>query len=131
MLVVDEGQDLLNSDFLSALNHVVEGGLKSGEWAVFLDPGIQARLFDRFSLEAYQYLKSLNVPEYKLDINCRNTLQIATQTEVVSGFPVGVAQTEGAEVEYIFCPKNGEEEPLLVIDLLKHLIERRRSVRAI
>ncbi len=126
VLVVDEGQDLLNVDFLSALDQVLEGGLKGGEWAVFLDPGIQARLFNRFSLEAYQSLKSLNVPEYKLDINCRNTLQIATQTEVISGFSAGVAQTEGAEVEYIFCPKDGKEESLLVVELLKDLIENEK-----
>lgn len=125
VLVVDEGQDILNKEFLSALDQIISGGFDNGEWTVFLDPGIQSRLFNRFSLEAYSHLRSLGVPEYKLDINCRNTVQIATQTLIVSGFPTGIAGMDGPEVEYVFYPKN-KDESLLVVGLLRHLVEKEK-----
>ena len=38
VLVVDEGQDLLNFEFFDALNRSVKGGLEKGRWRWFMDP---------------------------------------------------------------------------------------------
>lgn len=121
-LVIDEGQDLLNENYLLVIDGILSGGLTSGEWAVFLDPGAQSKLFNRFSMEAYNYLRTLGVPEYKLDLNCRNTTQIAIQTALVSGFPTGRTRVEGPRVEYKFC-KNDEDTARGLAELLKRLVE--------
>lgn len=121
-LVIDEGQDLLNESYLLAVEYVLEGGLKNGCWTVFLDPGGQARLFNRYSLEAFNYLKSLGAPVYKLDLNVRNTLQIATQASIVSGFPAGKTRVEGPKVEYKLC-SDKVDMALKTVELIKKLVE--------
>lgn len=120
-LIIDEGQDLLNNNYLLALDCVLQGGLKNGCWTVFLDPGGQAKLFNRYSLEAYNYLKSLGAPVYKLDMNVRNTLQIATQASIVSGFPAGKTRVEGPKVEYKLC-NNQEDMALKTVELIEKLV---------
>lgn len=120
-LVIDEGQDLLNENYLLALDSVLKGGFKQGCWAVFLDPGGQAKLFNRFSLEAYEFLKSLGAPEYKLDLNVRNTVQIAMQASIVSGFPAGKTRVEGPKVEYKMCASE-TDMALRVVELINNLL---------
>lgn len=121
LVIIDEGQDLLNDNYILAIDSVLEGGMQNGEWVIFLDPGAQARLFNKFSKETYDYLKSLGASEYKLDMNCRNTLQIATQAAIISGFPTGIAKVSGPKVEYITY-KDDAEQALQVVNLVKHLI---------
>ena len=125
LLVIDEGQDLLNEDYLLALDTVLQGGFKGGSWMIFLDPGAQARLFNKFSLETYHDLKSLGASEYKLDMNCRNTAQIATQAAIVSGFPTGIAKIEGPEVIYQTYAEEAEQARQ-VIELIGQLMSEER-----
>ena len=120
LIVIDEGQDLLNDNYLLAIESILEGGMQKGEWVVFLDPGAQARLFNKFSKETYSYLKSLGASEYKLDMNCRNTLQIAAQASVVSGFPVGKPKISGPKVEFISY-KEDAEQAVGILSLIKRL----------
>lgn len=122
-LIIDEGQDLLCENYLLALDCLLEGGLKNGNWTVFLDPGGQAKLFNRFSLEAYKELKRLGAPEYKLDLNVRNTLQIATQATIVSGFPAGKTRIEGPRVEFKLCD-NETDMALKTVELIADLISK-------
>lgn len=121
-LIIDEGQDLLNENYLLALECVLKGGFKEGSWTVFLDPGGQAGLFNRYSLEAFNYLKSLGAPVYKLDLNVRNTFQIATQASIVSGFPAGKTWIEGPKVEYKLCSSK-VDMALKTIELSNKLVE--------
>lgn len=121
-LVIDEGQDLLNENYLLALECVLKGGLRDGNWAVFLDPGGQAKLFNRYSLEAFDYLKSLGAPLYKLDLNVRNTLQIATQASIISGFPAGKTRIEGPRVEYKLC-SGKVDMAIKTVELVERLVE--------
>lgn len=123
ILILDEGQDLLSENYLLALDCILKGGMKEGKWTVFLDPGAQARLFNRFSKESYEYLRSLGAPEYRLDLNCRNTVQIATQASVVSGFPTGNARVQGPKVEYITY-KSETDQALEIVDLVNCLVEK-------
>ncbi|OGC59947.1 hypothetical protein A3A70_02890 [candidate division WWE3 bacterium RIFCSPLOWO2_01_FULL_42_11] len=120
-VIIDEGQDLLNESYLLAIECVLKGGLKNGYWTVFLDPGGQAKLFNRYSLEAYQDLKSLGAPVYKLDLNVRNTLQIATQASIVSGFPAGNTRVEGPKVEYKLC-NDPVDMALKTVELINKLV---------
>jgi superfamily I DNA/RNA helicase len=122
LLVVDEGQDLLNDPYLLALDQVLKGGMQNGNWVVFLDPGAQARLFNKFSQETYKYLKGLGAPEYRLDMNCRNTVQIATQASIVSGFPTGKAKVTGPKVEYVTY-KDDSEQASKIVELVQRLVE--------
>jgi len=122
-LIIDEGQDLLCENYLLALDCLLKGGLKDGSWTVFLDPGGQAKLFNRFSLDAYEELKKLGATEYKLDLNVRNTLQIATQATIVSGFPAGKTRIEGPKVEFKLCD-NETDMALKTVELIDNLVSK-------
>ncbi len=90
-LVIDEGQDLLTEGRLDVLGCLLRGGMRAGSWRVFWDQQ-QAIL-----LGADANLKHLHDYEsYPLDINCRNTREIAEQVRYLSGIGTDeVAFTEG------------------------------------
>lgn len=121
VVIIDEGQDLLNTNYLLALDAAVSGGFENGKWRIFLDPGGQAKLFNRYSSEAYEYLKQLGASIFVLDMNVRNTKQIATQATIVSGFPSGKASLDGPKVDYILC-KNEVDMAIKTIELTENLI---------
>ena len=90
-IVIDEGQDLLTQGRLDVLSCLLRGGIEAGAWRVFWDQQ-QAIL-----LGADANLQHLHDYEsYPLDINCRNTKEIAEQVQYLSGITADeVAFTEG------------------------------------
>ena len=71
-LIVDEGQDLFEADFLETLDRILTGGLEEGRWCWFHDLNNQS-LTHRFEQNAKSYLESLRPVRMPLRINCRNT----------------------------------------------------------
>lgn len=88
-LVVDEGQDLLNTTALDYLDTRVVGGLQDGEWCFFVDANRQTGLTGRFEPEALEYLRSCGAVNAKLSRNCRNTEDIVTQTRLLTAADLG------------------------------------------
>lgn len=85
VLIVDEGQDLLNFEDLHQLNHLVSGGFKEGQWYFFHDSNNQSNLLSSLEPDALDWLKSQSNPtNLKLRVNCRNTTNIlgAIQSEL-------------------------------------------------
>lgn len=121
-LVIDEAQDLLNMNYIYALDEIIKGGFKEGRWTIFLDPGGQERLFNRYSKEAFDYLLTLGASLYRLDLNCRNTHQIALQTSVLSGFPMPKTRIDGPKVEYKYT-SDDIDTALQVVELIKNLVQ--------
>jgi len=103
-LIVDEAQDLFCIEVLDNLEKILCGGLKNGNWMMFMDK--KQNIFGRnddFDF-ADEYIRSECSPAYfPLNVNCRNTKQIGrrnallTQTEhakylKIDGEIVGVHQ---------------------------------------
>ena len=74
-LIIDEAQDLLRAEFVSALDLLLHGGIERGRWTICCDPS-QAIFKSQFEPKTLElFLKSGR--KSALDINCRNTLPVA------------------------------------------------------
>jgi hypothetical protein len=78
-LVVDEIQDLFTAEYLDLLDLMLENGLSEGRWAFFGDFARQD-IFSEDSVSKDDFRKrwaKSGHANYRLDVNCRNTLEIA------------------------------------------------------
>ena len=77
VLIMDEGQDLLNFKDLTTLDNILYGGFSEGQWYFFHDSNNQSNLLSTVEEGALDWLKSQHNPAVlKLRINCRNTTNI-------------------------------------------------------
>lgn len=86
VLVIDEAQDVTNSDVMNALDWCVRDGIVAGHWIFFLDTGVQAEIYNQLNQELYDRLSAnaLNLP---LTINMRNPRAIAAEASAYVGTP--------------------------------------------
>lgn len=116
VLVVDEGQDLLGLNFLAVLDGTLKGGLGNGRWRWFMDDYHQAGFHDDVDPEAIHVLNTKGVTLQRLNVNCRNTKEIASFTQLATGADIGEAKLHGAgpRAEYPIIPKGHEKKSLLL-----------------
>jgi hypothetical protein len=102
-IVVDEAQDVSNFDDLAILDRILTGGLEDGRWFVLLDSNNQRGLVGIFDREAMDYLRSFRPADLILNDNCRNTREIVSRTQAMTGADVGISTAgTGPDVEVIF-----------------------------
>ena len=108
-LIIDEAQDVLSENYMSALSLLIDGGFNAGHWSIFLDPENQKDLFQKIDAATLELLRSKAVT-YRLTMNCRNTRQIALQAEGISGYKFDqIQQVTGIPVEYLGYTSIGEQ----------------------
>jgi len=95
-LVMDEAQDLMSESFVDLLDCLVQGGFRSGSWLVAVDTQ-QAIFRSNFDRKVYDRLCDWG-RKTTLDINCRNTREIATYVYAISG-GVGSVSVKAASGE--------------------------------
>ncbi|MCI1130328.1 NERD domain-containing protein [Stenotrophomonas maltophilia] len=95
VLLIDEGQQLLTSERLAAIDAMVVGGLSNGRWAWFGDVSYQAPGSAEEANAAASNLAAAATVRPKLTKNCRNTPEIILSTEMASGVPLGHALVSG------------------------------------
>lgn len=105
VLIVDEGQDLLELEAIDILGSMVKGGFEAGTWRFFMDSNNQCGLYGQPQSEAMEYLKSCGITPLRLRRNCRNTEQIVMQTQAMTGADIGTAIIEGKghKVDYFYA----------------------------
>jgi hypothetical protein len=126
VLIVDEGQDLINEDYLDVLDALLIGGLSGGRWAFFCDFQRQAIYADLTAEEMHSQMASrtISFARYRLTVNCRNTKPIGEETSLLSGFdapPFLKTKLEGVPVDYRFFGSI-EEEARLLEDVINRLL---------
>ena len=99
-LVVDEGQDVLLSNYLDVLDALLLGGLKDGRWRIFYDPN--QNIFDGVGAAAMEEILSIHPTQLSLTVNCRNTEQVATGTAMLSGCSLVEASAQGPAIEILW-----------------------------
>ncbi|MEU8376563.1 NERD domain-containing protein/DEAD/DEAH box helicase [Micromonospora sp. NPDC048894] len=105
VIVVDEAQDMVNFTDLSCLDNRLVGGLTDGSWYLLLDSNNQRGLVGSCDDEALAYLRSLRPATLVLQDNCRNTRQIVTSTQQMTGADTGVSSAgEGPDVTVVDEP---------------------------
>ncbi|MEK0154731.1 NERD domain-containing protein [Arthrobacter oryzae] len=91
-LVIDEGQDLVNSDDLGFLDEGLRGGLEGGTWWMFLDNNNQAHVDGSFDVDSYSILREWAPVSAKLRDNVRNTGPIIGWVQLHLGSDLGTAR---------------------------------------
>ena len=104
VLIVDEGQDLLNDHDLNILDNAFAGGLDNGQWYFFHDVNNQSGVLSIVESHALRSLKAKNnLTTLRLNMNCRNTKNILASMQKLLGCDMGKPTLiEGPEVtEYV------------------------------
>jgi hypothetical protein len=111
-VLIDEGQDLMNDEFMELVGCLLKGGLEQGRWLIACD--IRQAIFrDNFNMQYYDYLSS-HSRRTSLQLNCRNTRQIAAYVSGVSG--EGETRTRGVNGEVpVFRYFSGKDQYLKVL----------------
>jgi hypothetical protein len=89
LVVVDEGQDIINAADLRLIDQVLTGGLVDGKWVFLLDSNNQRGLVGGYEHDAMAELLSYRPAEISLIDNCRNTVEIVTATQSRTGADLG------------------------------------------
>jgi hypothetical protein len=106
LVVVDEGQDVINADDLQLVDRVLAGGLADGQWVFLLDGNNQRDLVGRYEDDAIARLRSYRPAEITLIDNCRNTVEIVTATQDRTGADLGVTTAgRGLDVVSVEGPR--------------------------
>jgi hypothetical protein len=99
VLLVDEGQDLLDLDVFTNLSDHLVGGMENGRWRWFMDENNQACISGTYDEEALRYLgeglggeRPARVPLLK---NVRNTKEVTKQIRLWTGADVGRSGVSG------------------------------------
>jgi superfamily I DNA and RNA helicase len=83
-IVIDEAQDLLTPEYLDAFDLILRDGLRQGNWHMFLDP-LQNLYSTDVQAAVSERLRESHPVFDDLWENCRNTMEVAIQTSIISG----------------------------------------------
>lgn len=122
VLLVDEGQDILDLESLSALGEVLPGGLDFGRWRWFMDENNQSHVSGRYQESAYEFLMSglVSGPPVRVSLqkNVRTTRNVAERIQEWTGADIGIAQFSGY----------GEPPELVIVEDEGELVQKVEEV---
>ena len=113
-LIVDEGQDLIRSEYLDVFDSLIKGGFAGGTWAIFCDfhhQTIYGETTENTMLSELEQRTS-QFTRFRLLTNCRNTRPIGEEVSFISGFetpPFLPANVEGIPVNYRFYSNDSDQ----------------------
>ena len=113
-LIIDEGQDLIRSEYLDVFDGLLKGGLAGGTWAIFCDFYHQTIYgeIDENTMLCELEQRTEQFARFRLLTNCRNTRPIGEEVSFISGFdipPFLPANVEGVPVNYGFFSDDAEQ----------------------
>ena len=121
LLIIDEAQDIISEKYLEIINELVVGGIDSGNWLVCLDEKNQ-NIYSNSTIESINKIKR-KAMLLELTTNCRNTVNIARQAELITGIDItDLRKAEGVPVKYVWY-KNSKEQLRQVADLIKGFLK--------
>ena len=129
VLLVDEGQDLLDFDVLSRLSEHLKGGLDRGRWRWFMDDENQAHVAGAYDEEAATYLREgllggapVQVPLLR---NVRNTKEVSGAVRDWTGADIGRPEAGGfGNRPSIVEVNNAADLPALLGSTIEELLDQ-------
>ncbi len=122
VLIIDEGQDLMNTYSILCIESIVKKGLRNGRWSIYYDRN--QNIFGKYEelQSIYDDLEDYGATCYELSVNCRNTKQIATGNWYATNISQAtIMKAEGEVVGYIkYDSKKNERKELF--KLLRRLL---------
>lgn len=126
ILIMDEAQDLIISNYLEVFDSLLKGGIRHGKWIFLGDFSNQAIYLNEPQVAQELLSSRANFTKFPpLKINCRNTKKIALQNMLVTGtekpeFTKG--SIDGEEIVNKFPTKNNRIE--CIEEIIENLIRR-------
>jgi hypothetical protein len=118
VLLIDEGQDLLNLDVFTKLTEYLLGGIENGRWRWFMDENNQANISGNYDPDALNYLreglggnKPVRLPLVR---NIRTTKEIAEKINNWTLSDIGRPEVTGW----------GSPPDILMVDAEEDLLEK-------
>ncbi len=96
-LVIDEGQDLLQYEYIMCLDYLLEGGFRGGNWHICYDPN--QSIYNSFLQDGLTIIQEYFPTRLSLDTNCRNTRPIGVYNTLLTGLkPTRFFRVDGESV---------------------------------
>ena len=127
-IILDEAQDLIKGDYLDVIDKLLKGGLLEGSWIMFADFNQDVIRIENTPEKAKNIIRHRGeYTECSLRENCRNTIAIGKQIEMLMGFDIKYRFTDidCPEVRFELWPENKKElQTSKLAEILKELIDR-------
>ena len=116
-VIIDEGQDLMNTYYYMCIGYLLKAGFSEGVWSIYFDPSQNLFNDDQDFKDVWKQLKMDAETSYKLTINCRNTRQIAVANKMISNIEQAKQlRADGTDVVYeSFSSVQDEQKKLIRI----------------
>jgi hypothetical protein len=108
VVVVDEGQELANSEGLAAIDRILVGGLEDGSWRWFMDAENQS-LHNEADPAAVNRLERLATC-WSPSRNVRSTREIVALVQSALGADIGVSEIDGRGVRPVVQVLRSDED---------------------
>jgi hypothetical protein len=126
-IIIDEAQDLIMDNYLDVFDTLVLKGISRGKWSFFGDFSRQSIYNDISPDSMMEMLENrASFVNYKLLINCRNTLPICNEIQYITGFSGSKYiknAASGLPVNYLTW-KDNDEQVIKLDNLLTNLTGR-------
>lgn len=129
LIIMDEGQDILKPLYLYSLDTLLRGGFANGDWAVFYDE--KQNIYNPDYNDGMEILRGYNCTEFKLFVNCRNTVQIGTYSSKISGIDLGEFIRENGEEVQNISYEDDDDFKKKITGILKNLRNEKVDIRDI
>lgn len=127
VLIVDEGQDILNAPILNCLDLLLEGGFRKGRWVYFMDSLMQTDVYGRLDQATKEYVLSLNITHTSLKENYRNPKRVIETMCRITGHDIPDCRREiTSDVEFRVASnkqQSGKRLSAILLELLKGGVE--------
>ena len=127
LIIMDEGQDILKPLYLYSLDTLLRGGFANGDWAVFYDE--KQNIYNPDYNDGMEILRGYNCTEFKLFVNCRNTVQIGTYSSKISGIDLGEFIRENGEEVQNISYEDDDDFKKKITGILKDLRKEKVDIR--
>lgn len=126
-IIIDEAQDLLKDNYIDIFDSILIKGFDRGKWSLFGDFSRQSLYVDLSYDSMLEIIEEkTSFINYKLFLNCRNTMQICEEIQNITGFSshkYSKNAVNGLPVNY-FVWKNHEEQLEKIEILLEKLLDK-------
>lgn len=129
LIIMDEGQDILKPLYLYSLDTLLRGGFANGDWAVFYDE--KQNIYNPDYNDGMEILRGYNCTEFKLFVNCRNTVHIGTYSSKISGIDLGEFIRENGEEVQNISYEDDDDFKKKITGILKNLRKEKVDIRDI
>lgn len=122
-LIIDEAQDILSAPIMNCLDLLLRNGFSRGQWLIFLDDGMQSKVYNRMDQNVLAHLRTLLPATFLIAHNYRNPKDVVSEMCEITGVPIPACKREiSSKVDYRVYRDEAEQSKKLraiLVELLR------------